>query len=55
MERHTREADGKQYVFYLNCTDEIQQVKDVKGTNLLNGEQVDGMLALSPYDVAILA
>ena len=55
VERHTREADGKQYVFYLNCTDEIQQVKDVKGTNLLNGEQVDGLLALSPYGVAILA
>lgn len=55
VERHTREADGKQYVFYLNCTEEPQQVKNVKGTNLLNGEQVDGVLTLTPYDVAILA
>ena len=27
----------------------------IYGTNLLNGEQVDGLLALSPYGVAILA
>lgn len=53
--RHTREADGKSYTFYLNCTGEEQMVADVHGTDLLTGEQVDGDLPLAKYGVAVLA
>lgn len=55
VERHTREADGKRFVFYLNCSDEPKCISGAEGTDLLTGKQVDGELALAKYQVAVLA
>lgn len=55
VERHTREADGKRYVFYLNCSDEPKTVTGAKGTELLTGMRADGSLELKKYQAAVLA
>ena len=52
VERHTREADGMQYVFYLNDTTEPQIVSGAQGIDLLTGETIKGILTLEPYGVA---
>ena len=52
VERHTREADGMQYVFYLNDTTEPQIVSGAQGIDLLTGEMIKGILTLEPYGVA---
>ena len=52
VERHTREADGMQYVFYLNDTTEPQIVSGAQGIDLLTGEVIKGILTLEPYGVA---
>lgn len=54
VERHTREADGKRYVFYLNCSEETKKIDGVKGTDLLTGRPVDGVLELAKYQVAVI-
>lgn len=55
VERHTREADGKKYVFYLNCSDEPKTVSGVWGANLLDGQQVTGELQLTAYGTAVIS
>lgn len=55
VERHTREADGKRFVFYLNCSDEPKCISGAEGTDLLTGKQAYGELALAKYQVAVLA
>lgn len=55
VECHTRRSEDKYFTFYLNCTEETQQVEDVHGTDLLTGEQIDGMLTMEKYQVAVLA
>lgn len=55
VELHTREADGKRYEFYLNCSDKPQTVTAVQGTDLLTGAIVEGTLELDAYGVAILS
>ena len=52
VERHTREADGMRYVFYLNDTTGPQIVSGVEGIDLLTGEVIKGILTLEPYGVA---
>lgn len=52
---HTREADGKRYTFFLNCTEEPQTVQDVHGTELLTGLQADGAWSMEKYGVAIFS
>ena len=52
VERHTREADGMRYVFYLNDTTGPQSVSGVEGSDLLTGEVIKGILTLEPYGVA---
>ena len=52
VERHTREADGIRYVFYLNDTTGPQIVSGVEGIDLLTGEVIKGILTLEPYGVA---
>lgn len=52
VERHTRQADGETYVFYLNDTTGTKKIREVYGTDLLTGENLDGELELSPYGVA---
>lgn len=52
VERHTRQADGETYVFYLNDTTETKKIGEVFGTNLLTGESLNGALELPPYGVA---
>lgn len=55
VECHTREADGKVYTFYLNCSEQEQSVSDVHGYDLITEKQMDGTLTLPKYGVAILA
>lgn len=55
VECHTRQSEDKCYTFYLNCTEETQQVEDVHGTDLLTGAKIDGVLTLEKYQVAVLA
>ena len=55
VECHTREADGKVYTFYLNCSEQEQSVSDVHGYDLITEKQIDGTLKLLKYGVAILA
>lgn len=55
VECHTRQADGKTYTFYLNCSEQEQSVSDVHGYDLITEKQIDGTLALPKYGVAILA
>ena len=52
VERHTREADGIRYVFYLNDTTGPQIITGVDGIDLLTGEVIKGILTLEPYGVA---
>jgi beta-galactosidase len=54
VEYHKRTSDGESYEFYLNNSEEVQKVKDVKGINLLNGEQVNGILELGKYETAVI-
>lgn len=51
VERHTREADGMRYVFYLNDTT-TADCFGVEGIDLLTGEVIKGILTLEPYGVA---
>ncbi len=53
VERHTREADGMRYVFYLNDTTGYRRfVSGAEGIDLLTGEVNQGILTLEPYGVA---
>ena len=54
VERHTRMAEGTEYVFYLNCTAENQCVEQVTGTQLLTGEKISSKLQLEPYGVSVI-
>ena len=39
-------------MFYLNDTTGTKKIREVYGTDLLTGENLDGELELSPYGVA---
>lgn len=54
VEYHKRTAEGESYGFYLNNSEETKMVKNVSGTNLLNGEKVNGILELGKYGVAVI-
>lgn len=54
VEYHKRTADGESYEFYLNNTEDVVAVEDVKGINLLNGEEVNGTLELGKYETAVI-
>lgn len=54
VEHHCRTGDGEAYHFYLNTTEQTQTVSGVSGTNLLNGEAVNGSLLLQKYETAIV-
>ncbi len=53
VERHTRTADGREFVFYLNCTQETQRIENVYGKDILTGEETDGTLELGKYQTAV--
>lgn len=54
VEYHKRTADGESYEFYLNNTEDVVVVEDVKGINLLNDKKVNGILELGKYEIAVV-
>lgn len=54
VEYHKRTADSENYEFYLNNSEETKMVKNVTGTNLLNGEKINSVLELGKYGVAVI-
>lgn len=54
IEYHKRIADGESYEFYLNNTEDIIEVEDVTGINLLNNENICGVLRLKGYETAVM-
>lgn len=55
VERHTRKADGTEFTFYLNCTEETQNIENVQGTDILTGKETNGTLVLEKYGVAVIS
>ena len=54
VEYHQREADGDIYGFYLNLSDKENTVPDVRGYDLISGKEIDGVLTLCGYGVAVV-
>lgn len=54
VEKHSRYADGIQYDFYLNVTEDTQTLSGIQGTDLLSDSEIDGSLNLERYQVAII-
>ncbi|MCM1107196.1 MAG: beta-galactosidase [Blautia sp.] len=54
VEYHSREAGNERFSFYLNCGTGPAFVKNVKGTELLTGEEISSVLTLPPYGAAVL-
>lgn len=54
VEYHVRETENTRCHFYLNTSEEEKTIEDVLGTNLLNGQKVEGTLTLAKYDVAVI-
>lgn len=55
VEVHTRKDQEMEYVFYLNVTDGEKDVEKVKGKNLLTDEEVNGVLHLKAFEVAVIS
>lgn len=55
IEYHKRTANNESYEFYLNNTEDVLTVENVTGKNLLNGKDVDGILELKKYEIAVIA
>lgn len=54
VEKHIRTAEGKEYEFYLNSSEETQSMKACSGYDLLGKKQVEGELVLEKYGIAVL-
>ena len=54
IEYHERAAGGEVYGFYLNLSDKENTVSDVKGYDLISQKEVNGMLTLDGYGVAVI-
>lgn len=54
IEKHTRTAEGKVYEFYLNTSEETQEVEGCSGYDILADKPVEGTLSLEKYGVAII-
>ncbi|MBR2503736.1 MAG: beta-galactosidase trimerization domain-containing protein, partial [Oscillospiraceae bacterium] len=54
VEYHQREADGDIYGFYLNLSDKENTVPDVRGYDPISGKEIDGVLTLCGYGVAVV-
>ncbi len=55
VEYHSRSGSEGAFEFYLNFSDKIQTLTEVKpGRNLITGETVAEMLTLAPFDVAVI-
>ncbi|MCD7826701.1 MAG: beta-galactosidase [Clostridiaceae bacterium] len=53
VEYHKREADGQCYEFYLNNTEESQEIAGVDGENLLGSRMAGETLTLGRYEAAV--
>ena len=54
VEGHVRTGEEGVYEFYLNWNAKEVSISDVKGTNLLSGEKLSGILTLPQYGVAVV-
>lgn len=54
VEYHVRTGEEGIYEFYLNADCESREVEDVRGTDLLTGESLEGMLTLPGYGAAVV-
>ncbi|MCM1101315.1 MAG: beta-galactosidase [Clostridium sp.] len=54
VEYHVRCGDGHRYEFLFNMTDRPAEILDVRGIDLLTGEQTDGTFRLEPCGVAVI-
>jgi len=54
VEYHKRTAGNERYEFYLNHSEEVNEIEGVSGTNLLNGEKINGRLKLGKYETAVI-
>lgn len=54
IEYHKRTAGRENYEFYLNNTEDVLSVENVTGTNILNGQNIDGVLVLEKYETAVI-
>lgn len=54
VERHIRCADGENYAFYFNFSEEDVVLEGVCGTELLSGKEAAGELLLAPLEAAVI-
>ena len=55
VECHVRTGQEGTYAFYCNGSPEKREISGVEGTNLLNGEKIQGTLTLPGYGTAVLS
>ncbi len=54
IEKHSRYDGDIKYDFYLNCTDSEITVRNVNGINLIDSNEITGLLTLKAYEVAVI-
>lgn len=54
VEYHKREGENGSYEFYLNLSQDTVTVENVKGFDMVSEKEVDGVLTLGEYQVAVV-
>jgi len=54
LEKHVRYSEDYKYEFYLNVSEDSRVLEGVKGYEMLSEKEIDGILTLQKYQVAVI-
>ena len=54
VEYHLRSGEQADFAFYLNRTDQMVKIPDVRGVDLVTDARLDGDLILPAFGVAVI-
>lgn len=54
VEKHTRYSDNYSYEFYLNTSENIAQIDDIYGEDVINGNNIEGVIRINPKELFVI-
>lgn len=54
VEKHTRYSDNYSYEFYLNTSENIAQIDDIYGEDVINGNNIEGVISINPKELFVI-